>query len=85
MILPAELSALVTYMKKVRSYHGSNQNLCEQIREYTDVTATPKGLKQKMNVWQSTLAEIGVSYESRKANGERMVVVRYIPGGTQVP
>ncbi len=48
------------------------------------MTATPKGLKQKMNVWQGTLAEMGVSFESRKTNGERTVDVRYTPGGTQV-
>ena len=83
-MLPAELAALVTYMRKTGYYHGSNQKLCEQIREHTGVTATPKGLKQKMNVWQSTLAEMGVSFESRKANGERTVDVHYAPEGTQV-
>lgn len=83
-LLPAELSALVTYMKEAAHYHGSNQGLCNQLKSCTGISVTPKGLKQKMNVWKDTLAELGVTYDSRKTNGERTVDIHYKPAGTQV-
>ena len=83
-ILPAELNALVRYIKEVEHFLGGNQELCQRIMESTGVSATPKGLKQKMNVWRQALAEMGVVFESRKANGERTVEVHYESQGTQV-
>ena len=83
-VLPAELDALCRYMEEVKHYRGGNQELCKRIQEKTGVSATPKGLKQKMNVWKNILAEKGLTYESRKANGERTVEVCYAAEVAQV-
>ena len=75
--LPAELRALIKYMEEVKHYCGGNQELCQRLKDQTGVAATPKGLKQKMNVWRHDLAEMGLTYESRKTNGERIVELHF--------
>ena len=83
-VLPAELDALLRYMKEAGHFRGGNQELCMLLKEQTGVVATPKGLKQKMNVWKRTLAELGVTFESRKANGERTVEICFTLSVAQV-
>ena len=37
-----------------------------------------------MNVWKTTLAELGLTFESRKANGERTVEICFDPAVAKV-
>ena len=83
-MLPTELHGLIRYMKEAGHYRGGNQELCQLIKEQTGVSATPKGLKQKMNVWKTTLEGLGLSFESRKANGERTVEICFDPAVAKV-
>ena len=40
---------------------------------------SPKGLKQMMNRWRFQLEALGVYFQSKRSNGQKYVVVKYLP------
>ena len=73
--LPKELTSLYYFMTGANEFVGSNTELAS----YLGREVNPKGLKQMMNRHRYELEDLGVFFESKRSNGQKYVVVRYVP------
>ena len=73
--LPKELTSLYYFMTGANEFIGSNTELAS----YLGREVNPKGLKQMMNRHRYELEDLGVFFESKRSNGQKYVVVRYVP------
>ena len=73
--LPDELISLYYFMTGANEFIGTNTELAGYLRK--DIS--PKGLKQMMNRYRYQLEDLGVFFESKRSNGQKFVVVRYVP------
>lgn len=64
-------------MKERKSFRGTNSELTEVFNSCFNKDITAKGLKQMMNRWRYSLEEKGVTYESKRSNGQRLVEMKY--------
>ena len=72
--LPDELISLYYFMTGANEFIGTNTELAGYLRK--DIS--PKGLKQMMNRYRYQLEDLGVFFESKRSNGQKYVVVRYV-------
>ena len=82
LLFPAELKALVQYMQHCRTYYGGNTELAQAIQPYCQRQVDPRCLKREMNRWAEKLDLMGVTFQSRRSNGQRLVSVRYESDGS---
>ena len=75
--MPDEMVALVEFMKSSSQYYGSNSGLADELAKILGRDISPKGMKQAMNKWRFKLEESGVSFESRRSNGQKLLRVKY--------
>ena len=74
-VMPDELIALYHFIRDEAEFVGSNTELTEKIGK----ELSPKGLKQMMNRWRFQLEALGVYFQSKRSNGQKYVVVKYLP------
>ena len=74
-LLPEEMQALVSFVRSIGSYEGSNTEFAEQFSVYSGAELTAKALKQMMNTWRYKLEELGVRYKDERSNGRRILKV----------
>ena len=77
--MPSEMVALVEFMKSGNQYYGSNSGLADELTKILGREVSPKGMKQSMNKWRYKLEEVGVSFESKRSNGQKLLRVKYNP------
>ena len=77
--LPDELSALYGVLKdsNEREIVNTNSGLADTLSTVMEKEINPKGLKQMMNKYRYELEAFGVSFESRRSNGQKFVVIKY--------
>ena len=77
--LPDELAALYGFLKesKEREMVCTNSELASTLSAFMEKEINPKGLKQMMNKYRYELEAFGVSFESRRSNGQKFVVIKY--------
>ena len=73
--MPDELISLYHFIREAMEFIGSNTELTERIGN----ELSPKGLKQMMNRWRFQLEALGVYFQSKRSNGQKYVVVKYLP------
>ena len=73
--MPEELTVLVEFMRSAQTFSGSNTQLADTVGKLAGKEIAPKSLKQMMNRWRYALEEKGVSFQSRKSNGQRLVQI----------
>lgn len=73
--LPDELAALVDFVKEGGCFKGRNVELAETVSAILCRQVTANGLKRLMNLERARLETVGVFFESRRSNGERLIHV----------
>ena len=76
-LLPEEMQALVSFVRSIGNYEGSNTEFAEQFSVYSGAELTAKALKQMMNTWRYKLEELGVHYKDERSNGRRILKVSF--------
>ena len=74
-VMPKEMISLYHFIRDAQEFVGSNTELAG----YLGTDVNPKGLKQMMNRYHYQLEGIGVFFESKRSNGQKYVVVKYLP------
>ena len=88
--LPPELRVLLDFMQERIQFSGTNTALARVLTLRSGMEHSPKGLKQAMKRWEFVLRDCGITYRSRRSNGQRLVEINYAPlvievtEGTQV-
>ena len=77
-MMPDEMAALVTLMKRRLEFSGSNTELASTLSAELGREITAKGMKQKMNRWRFKMEALGVYFESRRSNGQKYIRVKYV-------
>lgn len=77
-VMPDEMTALVTLMKRTLEFSGSNTELASTLSAELGREVTAKGMKQMMNRWRFQLEALGVFFESRRSNGQKYIRVKYV-------
>ena len=75
--LSDELEALTDFVKEVGRFKGRNIELAEAVSAILCRQVTANGLKRLMNLERARLETVGVFFESRRSNGERLIHVWY--------
>ena len=75
--LSNELEALTDFVKEVGRFKGRNIELAEAVSAILCRQVTANGLKRLMNLERARLETVGVFFESRRSNGERLIHVWY--------
>ena len=70
-----DIRSLYHFIREAMEFVGSNTELTERIGK----ELSPKGLKQMMNRWRFQLEALGVYFQSKRSNGQKYVVVKYLP------
>jgi hypothetical protein len=80
-LLPDEMAYVVGFVLRSKSHEfvGTNTELAHHVSEALEKEVNPKGLKQMMNRHRYELEDLGVFFESKRSNGQKYVVVRYVP------
>jgi len=80
-MLPDELACVYGLVMawKNNEFVGTNSELARHISNVLEKEVNPKGLKQMMNRYRYQLEDLGVFFESKRSNGQKYVVVRYVP------
>ena len=81
LVLPKEMISLVEFMKREQSFSGSNTEFTERYNSFSGKSFSPKALKQMMNRWRYALEEQGVSFESHRSNGQRLLEITFSSAG----
>lgn len=81
LVLPNEMISLVEFMKRERSFSGSNTEFTEHYNSFSGKSFSHKALKQMMNHWRYALEEQGVIFESHRSNGQRLLVISFSSAG----
>ena len=77
-MMPDEMAALVTLMKRTLEFSGSNTELASALSAELGREVTAKGMKQMMNRWRFQMEALGVYFESRRSNGQKYIRVKYV-------
>ena len=76
-VMPRELEVLVSYIKSLQIYEGSNSALAEAVSQCIGREITAKTLKRQMSRYRMQLEDHGISYMSRRTSTARSVLVVY--------
>lgn len=77
MLLPAEMAAMIEFMRGIGSLSGSNAELTERFNVSAGMDISAKALKQLMNKWRYQLEDSGVQFRSYRSNGQRLVDISF--------
>ena len=77
LLLPKEMIAVIGYMQSAHSFSGSNKDFAECVSIFSSLELSAKGLKQMMNRNRYELEKHGVSFDSKRSNGQRLLTVTY--------
>lgn len=80
-LLPEEMQRVISFMRDIISFSGSNTELSERFNAYAGLSMSPKSLKQMMNRWRLQLQEQGVTFRNRRSNSQRLVEVLFSSAG----
>ena len=80
-MLPDEMAYVFGFVwrSKNHGFVGTNTELAQHVSSALGKEVNPKGLKQMMNRYRYQLEDLGVFFESKRSNGQKYVVVRYVP------
>lgn len=80
-MLPDEMAYVFGFVwrSKNHGFVGTNTELAQHVSIALGKEVNPKGLKQMMNRYRYQLEDLGVFFESKRSNGQKYVVVRYVP------
>lgn len=84
-VMPDEMAQLVTYMKRNKSYDGSNTRFAELLSAYIGKSINARWLKQMMNRWRYDLEDCGVSFLNFRTGSERRLLVVYSDPDATLP
>lgn len=82
--LPPALRVLVDFMQERIQFSGTNTALARVLTLRSGMEYSPKGLKQAMKHWEFVLRDCGITYRSRRSNGQRLVEINYTPPAIEV-
>jgi len=82
--LPPELRVLLEFMQERIQFSGTNTALARVLTLRSGMEYSPKGLKQAMKHWEFVLRDCGITYRSRRSNGQRLVEINYTPPAIEV-
>lgn len=75
--IPPKLEGLLFFMRTQKHFFGTNSTFAELFNKCNGSSITPQKLKQIMNKWRYELEAFGISFESRRSNGQRFIDIRY--------
>lgn len=75
--MPTELEGLLFLMREQKFFIGTNTKFAELLNKHNGSSITPQKLKQMMNKWRYELEAFGISFESRRSNGQRLIEISY--------
>ena len=80
-MLPDEMAYVFGFVWRSKNHEfvGTNTELAQHVSSALGKEVNPKGLKQMMNRYRYQLEDLGVFFESKRSNGQKYVVVRYVP------
>lgn len=80
-MLPDEMAYVFGFVLRSKNHEfvGTNTELAHHVSIALGKEVNPKGLKQMMNRYRYQLEDLGVFFESKRSNGQKYVVVRYVP------
>lgn len=81
MLLPEEMNLLISMMKKLKTFSGSNAEFVDEYNLRTSKNMTARLLKRMMNKWSDELNENGVYFESFRDKNVRGLKIEYQPIG----
>ena len=82
-LLPKEMTALISFMKSTGKYFGNNTEFAEQFCLYSGFDLSVKSLKQMMNRCRYELETNGVFYENSRSNGQRYLKIYFSSAGDE--
>ena len=75
--LPIEMEKLVDFMKEKGHYRGGNSEFTASFNAFAGTNFTAKALKQQMNRYRFLLEDMGVRFENRRSNGQRLLDISF--------
>ena len=75
--LPTEMEQLVDFVKEQGPYRGGNSQFTASFNAFAGTNFTAKALKQQMNRYRFLLEDMGVRFENRRSNGQRLVDISF--------
>ena len=80
-MLPDEMAYVFGFVWRSKNHEfvGTNTELAQHVSSALGKEVNPKGLKQMMNRYRYHLEDLGVFFESKRSNGQKYVVVKYVP------
>ena len=79
MLLPDDIRLLIEFMKKKISFEGSNTDFTNEFISFFGKEFSAKSLKRRMNRYRRELEENGVTFQSNRSNGKRILNINYTP------
>ena len=77
--LPAELSALTAYMRKVGCFEGTATAFTEGFNRFEHQTLSVNAVKRLLNRWRYDLEDRGVSFDESRTAKSRILTITYDP------
>ena len=77
MLLPDDICLLIEFMKKKISFEGSNTDFTNEFISFCGKEFSAKSLKRRMNRYRRELEENGVTFQSNRSNGKRILSISY--------
>ena len=77
MLLPDDIHLLIDFMKKKISFNGSNTDFTNELDSFCGKEFNAKSLKRRMNRYRRELEENGVTFQSDRSNGKRILSINY--------
>ena len=77
MLLPDDICLLIEFMKKKISFVGSNTDFTNEFISFCGKEFSAKSLKRRMNRYRRELEENGVTFQSNRSNGKRIISISY--------
>ena len=77
MLLPDDICLLIEFMKKKISFEGSNTDFTNEFISFFGKEFSAKSLKRRMNRYRRELEENGVTFQSNRSNGKRILSISY--------
>ena len=75
--LPTEMEQLVDFVKEQGPYRGGNSQFTASFNAFAGTNFTAKALKQQMNRYRFLLEDMGVRFENRRSNGQRLLDISF--------
>lgn len=79
MLLPDDIHLLIEFMKQKKSFIGSNTEFANEFISFCGKEFSAKSLKRRMNRYRRELEENGVTFQSNRSNGKRILSIGYTP------